>query len=430
MSKKIDIKLKDIDKLEFEICNDALKGDYISLNEINEIDFSSLIEKLNNKQNFYFNEKLEQEKKNWENDFLRNSKEINDLRKSEEELRLQLATIKAEKDKEYNEKINNLENKLKNIEESKDMLINNAILKKENELKDVMNKLQSEINSLKQSNKLEVDNAILKKESEWKDQINKLENNMILSEQKHKEEIENIKRNRNQNIKVLGEELENWIQSEYTNNFGLIDDCIFEKTTKNIDGTKPDFLFKVIDLDSSILGSVTIEAKTQYINGGSSKKNSEYYDKLDSDRKKNNSEFSLLISELEPNDNFLIKKVVDKKYENMFVVRPSYFITFLSIVRLLFLKRKDIRKIEVDFKTKKEILDEFESMKNEILSNSIKKIDVKVNDILKSADTIKAQATKIEDSAKVVLETHLNTIKNKVENFQINKINKKIEKII
>lgn len=430
MSKKINIKVKDLDKLEFEICTDALKGDYISLNEINEIDFTLLKEKLDNKQIAYFNEKLEQEKKNWENDFLINSKQINELKASNEELKVKLSKIVSDKDKEYNAQIIDLKYQLKNVQETKSIEIEKAKLLKENELKEQINKLQSELDNLKNSNKMEIDNIILKKDNEYKDKINDLQNSINLAEQKHKEEIENIKRNKNQNIKLLGEELENWIQTEYSNSLGLIDDCKLEKTTKAIENTKPDFLFEVLDSDGSSLGSVTIEAKTQYIDGGSPKKNSEHYNKLDLDRKKNNSEFSLLISELEPNDGFLIKKVVDPRYENMFVVRPSYFITFLSIVRLLFLKRKDIRKIEVDFKTKKEILDEFESMKNEILGNSVKNIESKVADILKLAEGIKTNATKIEQNANVIIEKHLITIKNKIDNFNINKINKKIEKTL
>lgn len=208
----------------------------------------------------------------------------------------------------------------------------------------------------------------------------------------------------------------------------MLPDCKFEKTTKAIENTKPDFLFQVIDnIDNSILSSVIIEAKTQ--NSDSSRKNSDFYNKLESDRKKNNCEFSLLITELEPDDAFIIKKVNDPNYENMFVVRPTYFITFLSIVRLFSLKRKDLKIIEINFKNKKDILDEFEKMKNQILDNSIKHIDTNVTTILKSSEIIKNNIAKIEEAANTVIEKHLKTIKNKIESFEINRINKKIEKL-
>ena len=64
--------------------------------------------------------------------------------------------------------------------------------------------------------------------------------------------------------------------------------------------------------------------------------------KLDKDRIKKGCEYALLVSELEWNsDNDVpIKKVPE--YEKMYVVRPQYFITFLSIVYSFGMKYKDL----------------------------------------------------------------------------------------
>ena len=95
-----------------------------------------------------------------------------------------------------------------------------------------------------------------------------------------------------------------------------------------------DYIFKVYASSShkenELLTSVACEMKNESPNSTNKKKNSDHFLKLDKDRKKKGCEYALLISELEwdqAND-VPIRKVVG--YEKMYVVRPQYFITFLS----------------------------------------------------------------------------------------------------
>lgn len=408
MSKKIGIRLVNKDELEFELLEDAQKGDTFSLKDLDKIDFKSIYKKIDEKADEIYNVKLKEKEREFYEKFLHSDAYIS--------LENQVKQLKYEKQKDK-----------ENYEKSFKLEIEN----KTTELNSKIALLQKDLQASQAKNLSDLKNKENELKVIYESQILKLTHESEKREIEYKQKIDEIERKRNQNnTKVLGNELEQWILNEYNNNFGVHDDCSLEKTNKSIDGTKPDFLFKVFDVeDKSILGTVTIEAKSQVSTSNTTLKNETHYDKLELDRKKNGSEFSLLISELEPNESFIIKKINDPNYQNMFVVRPSYFLVFLSIIRFIYLKQKLIKTAEMNFKTKQEILTEFNDLKNEILTRSIKNIDNNLAEIIKSSETIKKEAQKIDEAANIALNKHLNTIKNKIESFKINSITSKIEKI-
>lgn len=406
MAKKIRIQLKDIENLEFTILENAVAGDFFNLNEVNNIDFSILKKKIENKESEIYNQKLNEAKINWKNEF-KLSQEFKALENEKNNYEKEIESLKAkfesekklaisEFEKEIQQKISNLENQIKNNEVTNKIKILEALRTKEDEITNL---------KIQQNN-----------------QINELQN-------EHKKKIEEMERKKSQNIKLLGEELENWLLDQYDTTFGLIEGCKLEKANKIIGGYKPDFIFSVFDASKQILGKITIEAKSQSSSTETNKKNKDFYEKLDIDRKNNDSEFALLVSELEPEKIFVIKKVQDERYENMFVIRPAYFITFLSIVRYILIKKSDIVRAELNFEEKQKILEEFDDLKNEILSNSLKHIETNIEEILKLADSIEDKSKKIKESADKILSRHIKTIENKIENFKIKKIIQDIEKI-
>lgn len=172
--------------------------------------------------------------------------------------------------------------------------------------------------------------------------------------------------------------------------------------------------------------------KSEQLNSQNKKKNSDHYKKLDDDRSKKNLDYALLVSELEYETNdSLIYRVSD--YKNMFVVRPMYFVTVLGVLETIALKYKDLKlnrlQEELSFKEKQDILDEFEEFKNNLLDNALTNIDNKAKEIYKSAENIKNEATKIIKNVDIIVDRHLNTVKNKINGFKINKLVEKIGEI-
>lgn len=315
--------------------------------------------------------------------------------------------------------------------------INQAIAQKENELLTYKNELKEkhiEITNLKALNEKDKVIAVQLKEKELNLKISELE-----------ETVSNLELTKSSlNIKKIGERLEEWCNNEFQS-YALngFETCTWDKdniAVKDIDdskGTKADYLFKVYAtpdrLNEDLLTSVACEMKSEDPNSVHKKKNSDHYKKLDIDRTKKNCEYALLISELEwdsTNDS-PIRKVFE--YDKMYVVRPQYFIVFLSIITALGLKYKDLllqmNEQREQFKDSEEILKEFEDMKNNILDNSLKGLEKDVNDIIDQADKIHGMSKKIMDSAQNIIDKRLDLVRRKIEGFDIHKLNAKIGKL-
>jgi len=301
---------------------------------------------------------------------------------------------------------------------------------------DGMPVLEREIASLKEQLKtkdLEITNAVMKKTEELNQKISEKDfqiNKLTLAKSSTQ-------------IKMLGEQLEVWCNNEY-NNYSLcgFTNCSWFKDNTSVKGdddvsTKADYIFKVYATpekkDIDLLTSVCCEMKNESPTSKTKKKNSDHYMKLDKDRIKKNCEYALLVSELEWNsDNDVpIKKVPD--YEKMYVVRPQYFITFLSIVYSFGMKYKDLllnNNLEKEkFKDSQIIIDEFEKFKEGIFTKLNKKLVEEVEKILKQSEAIKKSADTISTSAEEIKSKVIADINKRIENYNITKLVKKVNKI-
>ncbi|HPN61231.1 MAG TPA: DUF2130 domain-containing protein, partial [Bacilli bacterium] len=202
-------------------------------------------------------------------------------------------------------------------------------------------------------------------------------------------------------------------------------------------GTKADYIFKVYANDDfqevNLLTSVACEMKSEDPSSQNKKKNAEHYAKLDKDRNKKNCEYALLISELEweqAND-VPIRKVME--YEKMYLVRPPYFITFLSIIVSLGVKYQELllahNQEVLQFQEIQEIQDAFEKMKSDILDKQLERLDKEIKAINTNANQIANLSQKIIESTDKLATTLLDNIKKKIENFNIKKITKAIDKV-
>ncbi|WFQ93375.1 hypothetical protein MFERI15181_00283 [Mycoplasma feriruminatoris] len=351
------------------------------------------------------NELLEKNKKDFEQLISQKIKLESDIKSLVEQLNSQKQLIELQLENKYNKSLN---------EQKTDL---------ENQIKQLENNLTQ--------NKHELDNINLK----HKNELNELTNTKDNKINELEKDLEFIKREKlTKNIKLIGEELENYCLNQFNqaSTFAfktstLIKDNMIVKNEDELKGTKGDFIFKVYaeEEKQNLLLSVMCEMKSEQLNSHNKKKNSDHYKKLDDDRNKKNLDYALLVSELESDSNdSLIYRV--NEYKDMFVIRPMYFISFLGVLETIALKYKDLKlnklQQELMFKEKQDILNEFEEFKNNLLDNALKHIDTKVNEISKSAENIKKEADKILETTELVINKHLNTVRNKINNFKIEKV--------
>ena len=403
---------------------DAKKGDEINLVDIVRVDSSFINKLIDENKEIELNKRIKELKEKLELDAINKINSATELLKKENiELNSKIESIKKEVEASiklsYIEQINDLQNEINKVKNEKALLESN----KENLIKEV--NLKHELQTLEKINNLK---------EEYTAQLKKAEqtiNDLRLSKSA-------------QNVKRIGEELENWCNTEYENYAQCgFETCTWEKDNiaiKNEDevkGTKADYIFKVYAsnnfIDAELLTSVACEMKNESPTSTSKKKNSDHYNKLDKDRKKKNCEYALLISELEwdqPND-LPIRKV--KEYEKMYVVRPQYFITFLSIVTAMSKKFKDLILEEIKeqekFKDVNVIKSEFEKFKSDLLDKPLAKLEKELGNMINDANKIKEYSDKIIDAASTLINKTLKDIENKVNGFKIDRLTKKISKL-
>ncbi|MFP4479067.1 MAG: DUF2130 domain-containing protein [Candidatus Izemoplasmatales bacterium] len=451
MAKLTDVTI--VNSHTLKLNTDAKKGDEIDLKQLDHIDTSILTAKIDAFKDEEYNRRLNNLKRQLELEKQNEiQKKLEEKKEELTELKLKLKTqeemIKTNLESRFNLEKERLENEIRALKKEKENVISNkqneidlAVTKKINDIKDEINQYKHSIDQLKEerahlitTKELEKKNAVIEKEKELNDKINELENNIAkLSLEKSM-----------LNIKKMGEELETWVNQEYQS-YALngFETCTWEKDNESIKlpgearGTKADYIFRVYaseekkDVDE--LSSVACEIKSEDPGSTHKKKNADHYEKLHKDRIKKNCKYALLISELEWDsvNDAPIRKVQD--YDKMYMVRPQYFIVFLSIVTSLAKAHKKLLQeynVErVKFKDSEDILSEFESMKDEILDRSLKYIEDKMNEINGSVEEIQKQSKKILEASRIVLETHLKTVKNKIEQFTIQKITGQIKEL-
>ncbi len=331
------------------------------------------------------------------------------------------------------EKIN-LENSLKQKEEELknkiDLLNKDNELKIEKETSKIQNQFFNQISSL-QEEKLKLVNNLEKKDEELKNKIDLLNKDNELKIEKEtselKRKIGEIERKEG-NIKQIGEDLEDWIETKFHEYFGFNDNISIEQPV-NINGTKPDFIIRIYDNDKNEIETIVIEAKSESLKSVVKKKNKDHYEKLIKDTVNNHGGYSILVSELEKGNEFTIFKAEPNKYNNLYVVRPYFFMHLIQVILEITLKDQELKKKEIFFKDKNEILKQWEDFKLN-LGSSFEKIEKQIESIQKEKEKIIDAANKIENSINVIFHSHISALVNKINKFNIDKrITSKIDLI-
>ncbi len=359
----------------------------------------------------------------------------NDNKKEIERIKLELTGTHDKNISSKDKEIATLNEKITGLQENKNLEIERETLKVSQSLQATIQQKTNEIESLKQS----INTKIAEHNLELSEAKNLLRD-IITDKEKELEQIKREKSSRN--VKTIGEELENWCNEQFksVNIFGFKTsswekDNTPVKSANETKGTKGDYIFRVYNNNEHTieLVSAMCEMKSESLESENKKKNSDHYKKLDEDRNKKNLQYAILISELEYNVETDAPIFAVPEYEKMYVVRPNYFITLLGIIESIGLKYSDIitqKTLEkINFKDAQTVINEFEEFKDNLLNNSIKNINNNLRDIKIKANKITDEANAIIGFADVITNSHLRTIRNKIEGFSIRSLNNKIKKV-
>lgn len=358
---------------------------------------------------------------------------------------VEIAKSKAEKtfDKAISEKeaeINELKAQIKDEQAENKLALQEALAKKEKEI----TKLNSELEKAKTEKELAVNEAksdlkeqLAKKEVE----LAKLQNEKDLTEnnlktkyevqiQMQEEEIERLKDFKLKlSTKMVGESLEKHCETEFNKiRSTAFKNAYFEKDNDAKTGSKGDFIYRDYADDKTEYISIMFEMKNESDTTSTKKKNEDFLKELDKDRREKNCEYAVLVSMLEPENEFYNEGIVDMshRYPKMYVVRPQFFIPIITILRNAALNSLDymrelatVRAQNIDISNFENEMNDFKDKFSRNYRLASEKFKKAIEEIDKTIDHL--QKTK---AALISSEDNLRLANNKAEDLSIKKLTK------
>jgi len=290
------------------------------------------------------------------------------LEAAEAKEKLAVNQVAAGKEKE----LDDLRSKLSEAQIKEKLAVSEAIAKKEselNKLKDEMTKanaalvtemarkekvisdLEGNIKELKVTNQLEIN----KKMAEAERTIGQLNFDISTKEKEKELSVRTLKDKYDaelkgkeeqiayykdfkakQSTKMVGETLEQHCEIEFNRyRATAFKNAYFEKDNDASSGTKGDYIYREKDAANNEIISIMFEMKNESDETATKKKNEDFLDKLDKDRKAKNCEYAVLVSLLEMDNELYNSGIVDMSYrhDKMYVIRPQNFLPLITILR-------------------------------------------------------------------------------------------------
>ena len=230
-------------------------------------------------------------------------------------------------------------------------------MQKDGELKDL--KIKLDTSGMQQ--KLAIREALTGVEKErdaLRNELSQTELKHQLSEQSLKERYEIQIQDRDQAIerlrdmkarlstKMVGETLEQHCETEFNRiRAAAFPMAYFEKDNDARSGSKGDYIFRDFDTKKNEIISIMFEMKNEVDTTATKKKNEDFLKELDKDRREKTCEYAVLVSLLEPDNELYNSGIVDvsHRYNKTYVIRPQFFIPFLTLLRNAALKSLEVK---------------------------------------------------------------------------------------
>ena len=222
--------------------------------------------------------------------------------------------------------------------------------------------LRAKLDSLEVSQRLAVNEAVSvieRERDEIKNNLVRAEYEKQLAEKTLKDKYETQLKDRDDAIerlrdmkarlstKMVGETLEQHCETEFNRiRAAAFPRAYFEKDNDARSGSKGDFIFRDLDESGTEIVSIMFEMKNENEHTATKSKNEDFLKELDKDRHEKKCEYAVLVSLLEPESELYNTGVVDvfHRYPKMYVVRPQFFLTIITLLRNAALKSLEYKK--------------------------------------------------------------------------------------
>lgn len=261
-----------------------------------------------------------------------NAKELELSKKDSEIVKLQAQldsfnqTKKLELDAERS-KTNEEIARLKSVIAQNENKVRVAVLEEQNKAKDIIQAKENSLIELRSQIDVKQKEATIRETNIKEDYERQL---------KQKQELVDYYKDLKAKLstKMIGESLEVHCSNEFNRvRTTMYPNAYFDKDNDASHGSKGDFIFRDF-ADGMEYISIMFEMKNEMDETATKHKNEDFLAKLDKDRRDKGCEYAVLVSLLEPDNDFYNEGIVDVsyKYPKMFVVRPQFFMPIISLL--------------------------------------------------------------------------------------------------
>lgn len=337
----------------------------------------------------------------------------------------------SEFEKSVDEKVKDLQEKYDAETKAK---VTEAVAKEREErnsdvadLKSQISKLEVDLSLADSKRELEVEKAVAAKEKEYSEKLAQVNaDNLALS--KEVDFYKDLKAR--QTTKAVGESLELHCENE----FNKIRASAFPKAQFGKDnevskqsGSKGDYIFRDFDENGMEIISIMFEMKNETQSTASAKKrNDNFFAELDKDRREKNCEYAVLVSLLEPDAEFYNQGIADVSYAypKMYVIRPQYFVTLISLLRNVALSSAEYKRQVLEYESRNLDLSKFEKdlaiatgaistdckAARDNLSNAIDEIDKAIGRLEETKTQLSRSLKRLDKTTKKTEELNLESL--------------------
>lgn len=263
----------------------------------------------------------------------------------------------------------------KDVHQHLDLLQSQMTAKHEQEVRELEFRLEKQksdaehlVTELKSTHELEVRDIIAKKEDELSvsnQSIRELQGKIDMMKTQQELSEQNIRQSYDmqlavkdeqiayykdfktrQSTKMVGESLEQYCLNQFNQiRMTAFPYAYFEKDNDARTGSKGDFIYRE-SVDGVELLSIMFEMKNEMDTTSTKHKNEDFFKELDKDRREKGCEYAVLVSMLEADSEFYNVGIVDVsyRYPKMYVIRPQFFITMITLLRNAAMNALDARR--------------------------------------------------------------------------------------
>lgn len=337
-------------------------------------------------------------------------------------LKAQLDSFNQAKQMEINaerSKANEEIAKLKSVIEQNENKVRVAILEEQNKAKDIIQKKENTLIELRSQIDVTQKEATIREKNIKEDYERQL---------KQKQELVDYYKDLKAKLstKMIGESLEVHCSNEFNRvRTTMFPYAYFDKDNDSSQGSKGDFIFRDYADDLEYI-SIMFEMKNEMDETATKHKNEDFLAKLDKDRRDKGCEYAVLVSLLEPDNDFYNEGIVDVsyRYPKMFVIRPQFFMPLISLLTQASKKSVEYQRELIMARQQSIDVTNFENKLNDFrnkFGNHYQRASDKFNKAIEEIDkTIKSLQKMKEDL--LSSENYLRLANNDTEDLSIKKL--------